>query len=158
MSRRDDYREGFHLAGLTIVFAGFGGLLLVAVGVMWFLGAGLFSQHTANFRGETAKRNLIEANGAYRTAAYDHFFDLCASIEGLEGQIRVQSHELHAHPEPDIARASQIQVNLTALRSQLVTAIAQYNADAAKGYTAGQFRADNLPAHLYLTQETRCVA
>lgn len=132
------------------------GAILLAVLVMAavFFGTHLFSQKTADFRGETSKRNLVEANGSYRIAAYDRFYNECASIQGVEDSIANQEAE-RAAATP--SRQAQIDANLTASRNVRASAIRQYNADARKSYTAGQFRSSDLPFQLDPTaKETSC--
>jgi len=141
---------GGAVAGIAVVVG------LVFGGIYLFGG---ISNHTANFRGEVAKKNLVEANGAFRTAAYDHFFDLCAAVQDDEAQIDSLNVELKSDPPPTPERISQIQQNLTALRANRAVDINQYNVDTQKGYTEGQFKADGLPFHLSASdKETRCTS
>lgn len=71
---------------------------------------------------------------------YNHFFDLCASIQTKEGTISAQLARTDNSPH--------IQQNVAALQSVRLADINQYNADAAKNYTAGQFRSAKLPYHI----------
>ncbi len=124
---------------------------------MFVFGFGFFAQKTANFRGETQKRNQVEGSGAFRAAAYNHFFDLCAGVQSNEASIRNLEDELHATPAPTTERVSIIMPSLTALRNARAAGINQYNADAVKSYTVGQFRSRSLPYQLSLTaKETSC--
>lgn len=126
---------------------------------MWLFGFGLFSQHTANFRGETSKRNQVEANGSFRIAAYDSFFNECASVQGIEGTITALEAERDGKPKPSTDRLDQIAAFIAANRATRAAAIAQYNADARKSYTSGQFRDSNLPFQLDpKAKETSCTA
>ena len=146
------FKDG--LKGIGAVVAVLVGLaLLYLVGVFVFGG---LSQLTADFRGETDKRNKVEANGSYRIAAYDHFYDLCSSVQATEDTIANQLAE-RATASPE--RQAQIDANLTASRNVRATAIRQYNADARKSYTSGQFKASDLPFVLDInSKETSCVA
>lgn len=142
----------------TIALAAVALVVLLIISAMYLFGFGLFSQKTANFRGETSKRNQIEANGAFRVSAYNRFFDLCASVQSFEAQIAnlEQERDDKANPPSD-SRREQIASSITALRNTRSQTINQYNADAAKDYTAGQFRDNNLPYRLNPTQEvTTC--
>jgi hypothetical protein len=139
-----------------------GAVVLVAtlvLGVMYVFGWGFFAHVTAPWRGEVEKREQVEGSGAYRIAAYDHFFDLCAQVQSAESSIRNLRRELNAEPEPGDERAMQINASITALENNRAENIHQYNADAAKQYTAGQFRSSGLPYRLDpRTQETQCTS
>lgn len=128
----------------------------LAVVVAVFFAVNLFSQQTAGFRGETSKRNQVEANGSYRIAAYDDFYNLCAGVQSAEASIRnLQTEAKDATPQ----RKAQIGASITALRNSRAEDINQYNANARKSYTAGQFRSSDLPFHLDLSaEETTCTA
>ncbi len=139
----------------ALIAAGLAVLLALAVGFMWVFGVGWFTDATANRQGETQKKQQIEGNGAYRIGAYDHFFDLCSSVQTLEDQIRVTQDQLKLDPDPD--RKLQLQANLSAQQNQRFSAINQYNADARKSYTLGQFKASDLPFKLDKTNyNTEC--
>ena len=134
-------------------------LVTLAVGAVGVFGFGWFRQSTADFRGETQKKEQVEANGAYRIAKYDHFFDLCASVQSNESSIKNLQAELNGPPAPSESRVAQINASITALRNQRAESINQYNVDAAKDYTSGQFKASKLPFKLYINaEETTCVA
>lgn len=139
------------LAFAYVAAAIVGSALLVAL----FFATGWFSQKTANFRGETDKRNQVEANGAYRIGAYDHFFDLCQHVQSDEQSIT----NLLAEKPADAQRRDVIDASVTALRNDRADSITQYNADARKSYTLGQFRSSDLPYQLDLNaKETSCTA
>lgn len=143
----------------ALKFIGAGLLAIVGVVLLYLIGVFVFgglSQLTADFRGETDKRNKVEANGSYRIAAYDHFYDLCSSIQATEDTIGNQLAEREtASPE----RQAQIDANVVASRNVRASAIRQYNADARKSYTSGQFKASDLPFALDINaKETSCDA
>lgn len=138
-------KDGFKL-GLGIALG-----LVIMVGV-WFAFI-LFSNATADFRGNASVINKTRANGAYRIAQYDHFFDLCASVQDQEVTIKAQEQEL-AFPDGSTNRKEQIRQNLSALVANRGEQINHYNADARKSYTAGQFRSSDLPYQIDPTQET----
>jgi hypothetical protein len=132
-------------------------VVLVGIAVLLglYLGGLIFSQKTANLRGETGKRNLVEGRGSFRIAAYDHFFDLCTSVQSFEAQRTAQQAELAGHPSA--YRAEQVRSNLAAIDAQRTAAIRQYNNDARKTYTEGQFRSSDLPFQLDPSaKETSC--
>lgn len=129
--------------------------VLLVLAAMWVFGFGLWSETTAETRGETGVRERTVADGDYRIAQYDHFFDLCAAIQAKEGQIAAQSAERDATADED--RKEQLSRNLTALSASRVAQVAEYNADAAKAGTAGQFRDSSLPYQINVSsQETQC--
>lgn len=131
-------------------------ILIMVLASMWIFGWGFFQRATADFRGETAALEQIKANPNSRISAYEHFFQLCASIQGHETTIQALEAELET--EPSDSRVEQIQGAITANRSQRDAKIQQYNLDAAKDYTVGQFRDADLPPRLNLnSEETVCV-
>lgn len=134
---------------------GFLALVLLLMVVFTF-GAGEWIRATAGFSGKTQQINQTRGNGTYRIAAYDHFFDLCASVQDQEVTISAQKIEL-ADPHTTQDRAAQIRANLAALEANRGELINHYNADAAKTATQGQFRSSHLPYQLDPTQEhTTC--
>jgi len=114
------------IAGSIVFFFLFVLALSVATGGWQYL--------TASFFGKVEAERAIES-GPSRTAIYDRFFDLCAGIQAVEGQIDAQS-------ALGTDRARQNVAGLNARRAQL---IARYNADATKDYTAARFRDADLP-------------
>lgn len=129
----------------------------ILVGSMAIFGWGMFQRSTADFRGETAALEQIKANADNRISAYEYFFDLCASIQGHEDTIRALRTELDG--DPSQSRAEQIQGAITANQAQRDGKIRQYNSEASKDYTSGQFRDADLPAELHVdNKETACTA
>lgn len=108
--------------------------------------------YTAPARGALDAREKIQANGDFRIAAYDHYFNECASIQGIESTIEFSRQQLATVTSQ--AEQNRIATNLTALQSARAEAIAQYNADSAKSYTQGQFKSSNLPYRIALTPYT----
>jgi hypothetical protein len=154
---RESIREMSKGTLLVLIAGVFVVVTCLVIGSMFVFGFGLFSQKTANFRGETSKRNRVEANGAYRIAAYDHFFDLCAGVQTKEATIKALLDEKKAGTTPE--RLTIIAASLTGLRSGRASDINQYNVDARKSYTLAQFRASDLPFTLDpLATETTCTS
>ena len=81
-----------------------------------------------------------------RIPAYNHFFDLCASVQQAEAGIDSQTDLLEA--SSDANDEARIRTNIAALEMTRLNGIYQYNADAAKDYTIGQFRDSKLPYRL----------
>lgn len=107
--------------------------------VILYAAALAFGWVTAPWVGKVGARQQIQS-ATYRIDAYDHFYDLCAAIQSHEAAIDAQKARTDHSPH--------LQQNLAALQTRRATDINQYNADAAKSYTQGQFRASNLPYHL----------
>lgn len=110
---------------------------------------------TAGPKGQLQAREQIQS-GNTRISAYNHFFDLCAAVQSDEAAIQSLNQERDT-TKPTPSRLTQINASLTALRSARAEKINQYNADARKDYTIGQFKSSGLPYTLALTQEaTSC--
>ncbi len=76
-------------------------------------------------------------------------------MQTFEDQIRVTQGQLKLDPDPD--RKLQLQANLSAQQNQRFSAINQYNADARKSYTLGQFTDSAQPFKLDKTNyNTEC--
>jgi len=129
-------------------------VVLGAVVLLTILGLG-WRYVLADPKGRVQAQEQIKS-GSSRIAAYNHFFDLCASVQSDEATIVSLNQELTTGPSE--SRRGQIQATLTALRSGRAEKINQYNADARKDYTIGQFRSSGLPYTLDPTLEkTSCI-
>ena len=129
---------------ITTGLASLVGLLLV-----WVLMASAvwgFGVATAGIYGRGEARKEIQS-AALRIGAYNHFFDVCASIQTSEAQLDALFNERAAYPaaSKDYART---QTNITGVLAQRQRSIFQYNADAQKDYTIGQFKSSKLPYQL----------
>ncbi len=129
------------------------GMLLVAL----LVGAGLalanwgWKTHTAEIRGKANAEVQIESADS-RISNYEHFFDLCAAVQGYEQAAAGQRAQIAAGVE-----VSRAYTNLTGIQAQRSRAIAQYNADANKSYTKARFLGDTLPRRLDVNLEnTQC--
>lgn len=124
-------------------------LLLVGVLVMALVGGAYLGIRylTADVRGAADQRERTVAAGDYRIAAYDAFYDQCAAVQALEDQIATATANT-------TLPADQREQNIIALTNQRNSLIRQYNADARKTDTRGNFRASDLPYSLDTTQET----
>lgn len=122
----------------------FGCLLLLFIS-----GAAIFGVKwvTADARGAGDAREQIKANGSFRIAAYNEFFDLCSSVQAQEDRIRIFSDD----PSPEG------QINLRAVEAKRADLIREYNSKASREYTEGQFRDSDLPFQLSVNnKETQC--
>lgn len=121
------------------------GLGLLGVALVWLLIAAIWGLGVATAgiygRGEAEKR--LES-AQFRIVAYDHFFNQYASIKSLEGQIDELTAQL-AGLTPGTRDYTYVSSSLAGVKGLRHTAIQQYNADARKSYTEGQFRDASLP-------------
>lgn len=136
---------GLSVAGLLGVVL----LVSLIVGFQWI---------SAPFRGALDARETIQADGDFRIAAYNTFFNRCANIQTHEARIESLETELNDEQNPPTsARVSQIQSSLSAIRSQRAEDINLYNSEASRDWTVGQFRDEGLPHELDIdAEETDC--
>jgi hypothetical protein len=148
-------RDGLRVSGWVIGGAAVVIIVSLVIGAMALFGFGLFNRATADFRGTNEQIEKTRADGDYRIAAYDHFYDLCASVQTAENEIKNSEDELDE--TKDATRRSQIRANITAQKNSRAEKINDYNADARKEGTQGQFRASDLPYQLNVNEEeTQC--
>lgn len=134
--------------GVIVVVSG------LIVGAVFYFGS--LQRSTAEFRGETDQIEQIQADGDYRIANYDHFFDLCGAVQAQEGKIETFTKQLD---EGNLSGSQTgiTQANLTAATNKRIELITQYNADASKADTKANFLASNLPDKLDKdAEETTC--
>jgi len=126
---------------------------LFALGVVVTLMAWGFGWVFAPAKGKLEARQQINS-GSFRIASYDHFFDLCAAVQSDEARLAAQKVELRTATGDDRQR---IEANIAGITADRADAVNQYNADAAKSYTEGQFRSSHLPYQLDTQEEhTTC--
>lgn len=139
----------------NVVLWTLGILLLIGIvtGIVWG-----WRYATAPTAGKISARQQINS-GSFRIAAYNHFFDACAAIQGLDGQLAAQQQQLPTATGDD---RSRIETNIAGIEGARAQAVAEYNADARKGYTIGQFRSSGLPfqlpLHIQKGSTTSCTA
>lgn len=122
------------------VVAGGAMAILVLWGSVWG-----FRWLTAGPAGALGARETI-LSGEFRVAAYQHFFNLCAAIQGLEASLDAQNELLAQTTET--REGQRVRANIAGITAELGRAIAKYNTDARKNYTEGQFRDLDLPYKL----------
>ena len=138
---------------ITTVVLIFVALWLVVVAI-WGLGvatAGIYG------RGE-AHKDIQSAD--FRIQAYQTFFNQCASIQGLEGQIDELTTALEYY-QPGSREYNITVTSIAGVKGARHQAIARYNQDALKDWTEGQFRDADLPYQIPDTNypeggKTRC--
>ncbi len=127
----------YSILGLLIVFA--------LVVVIWGFSTG-FKYFTAEKSGQAEAEQQIQS-AEFRIFSYQHFYDQLANINSAEATYDSQYDLLQATTK-DTSDYSRIQRNLAASVAFIEQLKRQYNADAAKEETMGQFRASNLPSRI----------
>jgi hypothetical protein len=125
--------------GMMILFLGFAAILLILAFAVY--GIGGFLQSSADFRGETDKRNQVEASGGYKVAAHDWFYDQCSDIKSKQ-------QELEIYKDGGLPEGKY-----KAMQTELIRDVEDYNAKASNSYTVGQFKADELPYQIEADEE-----
>ncbi|MFE6000342.1 hypothetical protein ACFQ6C_26335 [Streptomyces sp. NPDC056454] len=111
---------------------------------------------TADLRGEASKREQTIANGAFRIATYEEFYDLCAAVQTSEQQLKALRTELDGKPSPD--REERIRSSITAVTASRAESITTYNSKATQEHRTA-FQDARLPYTLDITaKETTCAA
>jgi hypothetical protein len=139
-------KEGFRVSGLTLLFGAIAIVIALVLVAMAVFGFGLFAKGTANFRGEIQELEQTKASGSFRIYSYEHFFELCVSAQNKDNAIEALQEELALNPSS--GRKEQVIADITANKIAREESINQYNADAQKEKTIGQFKAANLPSEL----------
>lgn len=137
-------RIGLIIAGAVLFFVALG---LLLGGINWI---------TAPFRGAADQREKTVADGDYRIAAYDEFFNSCEAIAAKERIIA--RYEEQREASTDESEKVRLGAAILAEKNVRDELIADYNADAAKEGTRGQFRASNLPYTIDPEGVTSCTA
>lgn len=128
-------------------------LSIVGILVLWVALASAiwgFGVATAGIFGRGEAHKQIQS-APYRITAYDHFFNLCASIQANEAQIDALLEEQKLY-EPGTRDFARVSASLTGVQAARHASISQYNADSSKDYTIGQFRDSDLPYQLPNTE------
>lgn len=136
---------------------GLGGLVVLAVLI---IAAWAIKYQTAEVRGKINAHETVQSANS-RLANYNHFFDLCAAIQGYESALKVHrgTLELLVTDKASTVDIERTRTVISAVSAQRGRAIAQYNADARKQGTMGQFRDASLPYQLNddSAGKTQCV-
>lgn len=131
--------------------------LLVILYFVSVYGFGSLQRGTADFRGETGQIEKTKANSSYRIASYEHFYDLCAGVQSIEGKIKNMEEELSGEDKGQ--RETVLKTSITASKNKRAEMISKYNGDARKEATSGQFKSSDLPYELNVEGEkTSCEA
>jgi len=114
-------------------------LVVVLIPAIWAI-----RYYTAPLRGVVKVQEAVQASAEFRIFSYEHFYDLIAAINAEEAQYDSQ-WELLQTTEEEAESYSRIQRNLAAIKASIERFKRQYNADAAKEQTRGQFKDSELP-------------
>ena len=122
-----------------------GGILTVIAALILLAGA-LFGWQwvTAPFYGKLDKRQTVQS-GDFRLYSYNHFYDACASIASDQQSLQAQKDMLSRSDSISQRQLERIHTRIAALKGQIAREIEQYNADARKEESMGQFKAHDLP-------------
>lgn len=132
-------------------FTGIGILGGIAIGffVLLGLGLGLFVLNQEVLRWEApiigkTERIQIVNSGEFQLRAYNHFFDLCASVKSAETRIDNAKESLDSSQQGD-RNYDVFLLNYNAAKQSRADAVNQYNADATKDWSEGIFLDADLP-------------
>lgn len=146
-------REGVKLLGLGVGIW----VALVVLGTVGGIFAvyydNWFSSVTAEQRGQRAVRENTQANGNFRQAAYEEFFQLCSSAKTKQESIENLNEEAKTASD---SRKETIGVSVTALKNSLSEVVNEYNTKANE-YTRAQFLDSKLPYPLNTKDTIQCV-
>jgi hypothetical protein len=142
------YAKGWGIALLTLA-------TLLVFGTITTFATGQLQKWTADFRGGVKAKEQTTGNGAFRVNTYNHFFNLCASVQSTEDAIKNARDEM-ADKETTAERKAKLRQNITALNNSRAEDIRTYNADSANEYK-GAFQSNDLPFTLNVAAErTEC--
>jgi len=115
---------------------------------------------TANWRGAADQREKTVANGNYRIASYDAFFDKCNEIVAKEAII-ADFQKQYEDAAPGKPKQDAL-INLNAMKNTRIEMVQDYNSDAQKAGTRALFRSDDLPYQISIPinpeEPTKCAA
>ena len=149
------FREGakWYAKGWGLFLLGLVSLLVAST--ITLLATGTLQKWTADFRGGVKAKEQTTGNGAFRVNTYNHFFNLCASVQSTEDAIKNAKDEM-ADKETTADRKAKLRQNITALNNSRAEDIRTYNADSANEYKDA-FRSNDLPVTLNVAAErTEC--
>ena len=127
-------------------------LLVVVLIIGMTVGGWAWRYYTAEPKGIVDAEEQIQS-GANRIDKYNKFFDLCASVQRQKRSLEAQESILESSPDNEKSRIRQ---NIAGLQAQVQGTVSRYNSLSTRGYTAGQFRASNLPYKLSVEGDTTC--
>lgn len=120
-----------------VIFWGIITLLVLFGGVM------AFRYFTAEIRGIVPAEERIQS-ADFRIYSYEYFYNQLATVNAEEANYDAQYERLQTLVA-DTEEYNRVQRNLAAIKAHIERLKLQYNADARKEGTRGQFRATDLP-------------
>jgi hypothetical protein len=124
--------------GKWVVIGILGILILIAANWGW-------RYFTAPITGRVGAQQQIQSKEMMITA-YNHFFDLYAAIQSYDVTLQALNSQLEQVTSEK--ERERVLATIAGVTSQKARSIFQYNADAKKSYTIGQFRDWKLPYQL----------
>ena len=122
-----------------IILVALAGFLVIAIAIA---STYAYRYYMAPTVGKVQAEQQIES-GPYRIAAYNYFFDLYGAIKSYEVALKALDDNMNGVNSD--AERERILATIAGLKAQRARAINQYNMDAQKDYTIGQFRDWSLP-------------
>lgn len=125
------------------------GGIVMAFFVIFALGLGLFlfNQEIIRWKapiiGETERIETVNS-GEFRIRAYNHFFDLCVSVQNAEQTID-NAYDVLQQANPNDRFYGTYVLNLNGAKQARTNGANQYNADARKDWTEANFLDEDLP-------------
>lgn len=147
MSYNDDWprkRDGFRLFGWSVA----GTVAAVALVCLAVVLAGVFTFAWAPWKGKIEERNQTVGSGTYRIASYEYYFDQCNTIKSDEQKIATYKAQLNVTPAPSPDQVTRLNAAIMAQTNLWIEHVNEYNSNADKERTKGQFRDDGLPEHI----------
>lgn len=129
------------------IFLGLFVTVVAASLLIWIVGYAL-AWWAAPWHGKLEARQEIQS-GSSRIANYNHFFNLCASVQSNEARVDELTTVIDVTQSQ--SEKDRLQISLAGVRALRAEGINQYNVDARKDYTQGQFRDSDLPYQLSVT-------
>lgn len=152
---KSEFREGAKWYGTAVGMIVIGIITAIVLGTGTMFATGTIQKWTADWRGDVKVKEQTKANAAFRINTYNHFFNLCASVQSDEDAIQNAKEEMADKGTTD-ARAAKLRQTVTALKNSRAENIRTYNADSANEMK-GAFQSSDLPASLNVGAErTEC--
>lgn len=133
-------------AAAVLIVVAIVAVVALAIGTVYLVG--FYHDTTAHRQGETSKLRLVDENGNYIVGAYDHFHDLCGTIQSDQNRITNIKEALSTDPKPTGQQLVTLQASLLAAQQKFNDDVNQYNADSDKDYTEARFKDADLPFHI----------
>lgn len=123
---------------------------LVLIPLLIFAGTMTFRYFTADARGQVEMEERVQS-GDFRQHSYDHFYNLCVEVQSAQAEHEQQLRVLEGLESgtPQYNRAVRAEA---AQRARIERLAREYNTDARREETVGQFRANDLPERIEMDE------